>query len=207
MPNEESATFIRMNIAPESAARAGLFVLFFFLLSVFIWPSSAAAQVAPRYEVFGGYSYMRFDSPTIGYSDYSNLNGWNAEGVFNLKLKWGVAVDASGNYGSQLSSYHYFFGPQYSWRREKSKFFFHGLFGKAENIVGISVPPRSDVKSVGLSFGGGGGFDWFFKPRITIRVVQADYFNTSSFGATQNDVRISTGIVINFGHIGHRPKL
>lgn len=196
-----------MTIASEDTARGGLVGLFLLLLILIALPSSAAAQVAPRYEVFGGYSFLRFDSTTIGYSDNSNLNGWNAGATFNLKPKWGVAVDASGHYGSQLSSYHYFIGPQYSWRRDKSKFFFHGLFGKAQNDVSIYVPPRSVVKGVGRSVGGGGGFDWNFSPRITIRVVQADYFNTSTFGTTQNDIRISTGVVINFGHIGHRPKL
>lgn len=196
-----------MTIASEVTARGGLVVLFLVLLTLITWPSSSAAQVAPRYEVFGGYSFLRFDSTTIGYPDYSNLNGWNAGATFNLKLRWGVAVDASGHYGQQLTSYHYYIGPQYSWRREKSKFFFHGLFGKAENSVDIPIPPRNHIKSVGRSFGGGGGFDWEFRPRITIRVVQADYFNTSTFGTTQNDVRVSTGVIVNFGHIGHHPKL
>lgn len=196
-----------MAISSERNARRGLVILVLFFLSLFLWPSSAPAQVAPRYEVFGGYSYMRFDSPSIGYANYSNLNGFTAEGVFNWKLKWGVAVDGSGNYGSQLHSYHYMIGPQYSLRRDKSKFFFHGLFGKAQNDVNIVVLPRYEVKGVGHAFGGGGGFDWFWKPRITIRVVQADYIYSSTFGATQNNIRVSTGIVINFGHIGHHPKL
>lgn len=195
-----------MKIAFESS-KPNLVVFILSLSAVFIVPSSAVAQVAPRYEVFGGYSYMRFDSPSIGYSNYSNLNGFTAEGVFNFKVKWGVVIDGSGNYGSQLSSYHYMIGPQYSWRRDKSKFFFHGLFGKAEDKVNIIVPPRTSVKGVGRAFGGGGGFDYFWKPRITIRVVQADYINSNTFGVTQNDVRVSTGIVINFGHIGHHPRL
>jgi len=195
-----------MKIASAGSTRS-LVILVLFLLALFLAPRSAVGQVAPRYEVFGGYSIMRFDSPTIGYSNYSYLNGFNAEGVFNFKLKWGVVVDGSGNYGSRLTSYHYMIGPQYSWRRDKSKFFFHGLFGKAQNDVDIIVPPRTSVKSVGRAFGGGGGFDYFWKPRITIRVVQADYINSNTFGVTQNDVRVSTGIVINFGHIGHHPRL
>jgi hypothetical protein len=193
--------------ASERTARGFLVVSVLFLLTFVMGPCAAVAQVAPRYEVFGGYSYLRFDSPTIGYSDYSNLNGWNAGATFNLKPQWGIAVDASGHYGSQLASYHYYFGPQYSWRRDKSKVFFHALFGKTENVVDILVPPRSSVKGVGRSIGGGGGFDWDFRPRITIRVVQVDYFNSTSFGATQNDVRVSGGVVFNIGHIGHHPKL
>lgn len=195
-----------MKIAFEDSLHR-LFIFVLFLLALCVVPYSAVGQVAPRYEVFGGYSYMHFDSPTIGYPDYSNLNGFTAEGVFNFKLKWGVVADLSGNYGSQLSSYHYMFGPQYSLRRDRSKFFVHGLFGKAQNNVDIIVPPRTEVKGSGRAFGGGGGFDWFWKPRITIRVVQVDYINSDTFGVNQNDVRVSTGIVVNFGHIGHRPKL
>jgi len=195
-----------MKIATAGSPR-NLVILLFFVSALLLAPSLALGQVAPRYEVFGGYSYMRFDSTTIGYSDYSNLNGFTAEGVFNFKPRWGVVIDGSGNYGSQLTSYHYMIGPQYSWRHDKSKFFFHGLFGKAQNSVDIIVPPRNEVKGVGRAFGGGGGFDWFWKPRITIRVVQADYINSNTFGVTQNDVRISTGIVVNFGHIGHHPRL
>jgi hypothetical protein len=195
-----------MKIAFEGSTRS-LVILVLFVSAVFMAPSSASGQVAPRYEVFGGYSYMHFDSPTIGYPNYANLNGFTAEGVFNFKLKWGVVADLSGDYGSQLSSYHYMIGPQYSLRRDKSKFFFHALFGKAQNNVDIVVPPRTETKGVGHSFAGGGGFDWFWKPRITVRVVQADYIYSSTFGASQNDVRVSTGIVVNIGHIGHHPKL
>jgi hypothetical protein len=193
-----------MTIASERSSRGLVILAFLFFIALI---PAAESQVAPRFEVFGGYSYMRFDSPSIGYNDYANLNGWNVGATANLKLQWGVAIDASGHYGSQISSYHYMIGPQYSWRRDKSKFYFHGLFGKAQNDIGISVPPRSVVKGVGRAFAGGGGFDWYFSPRITIRVVQADYFNSNTFGNTQNDVRISTGVVFNFGHIGHKPKL
>lgn len=196
-----------MAMASERTALTTVIVFGLLLLSILIWPLSAPAQVAPRYEIFGGYSFMRFDSPTLGYADYSNLNGWNAEGVFNIKLKWGVVADFSGNYGSQISAYRYMIGPQYSLRRDKYKISFHGLFGKAQNNLSIVVPPRNEIKGVGHAFGGGGNFDYFWKPRITIRVAQADFISSSTFGATQNDVRVSTGIVINFGHIGHHPKL
>jgi hypothetical protein len=60
---------------------------------------------------------------------------------------------------------------------------------------------------VGRSFAGGGGFDYDWKPRISIRVFQADFFHSDTFGTTQNDVRVSTGLVYHFGHIGRRRKL
>ena len=150
---------------------------------------------------------MRFDSPSIGYADYSNLYGWNASATGYIKLRFGVTVDLSGHYGSHLDVYNWMFGPQYTWRREKSRFFVHGLFGKDQTRANLPQPTRPYFESVGKSYGGGGGFDWDVSPRITIRVVQADFLRSDTFGSTQNNVRVSTGVVVHFGHIGHKPRL
>jgi len=188
------------------AIRHKIALIVFFSL-VLLSPALLTAQEAPRWDVFGGYSIMRFDSPTIGYADYSYVNGWNAEVTGNIFRRLGVTLDGSGHYGSQLTLYHFMIGPQYTFRREGHRFFAHGLFGKAEDTVGIVVPPKTSLESVGRSFGGGGGFDWDFNSRITIRVVQADYLNTHTFGKGQDNYRVSTGVVFHFGHIGHRRKL
>jgi hypothetical protein len=183
--------------------------LFLFLLIVILAPGLLAAQtgVAPRWEVFTGYSYMRLDSKSFGFADYSNLNGWNASGTFNLNLKWSATLDLSGHYGSQLRDFTYMIGPQYTWRRDKSKFFVHGLIGKAQDRVDIAVGTKSGFQGVGRAFAGGGGFDWDWSPRLTFRVVQADYVGTNSFGTTQNNIRVSTGVIFHFGQIGHHPRL
>ena len=165
------------------------------------------AQEAPRFDVFGGFSYLRFDATTIGYPDYTNLYGWNGGAFGAITRRFGVAIDLSGNYGSEMSSYHFMIGPQYTWRRDRSKFFFHALIGKAQNRVDIVQPTRNGFESVGRSFGGGLGFDYDWRPKISIRVFQADYFHNNTFGTTQNDVRVSIGVVYHFGHIGHRRKL
>ncbi|HZP62871.1 MAG TPA: hypothetical protein VFB28_05585 [Terriglobales bacterium] len=167
----------------------------------------AKAQEAPRFDVFGGFSYLRFDAKTIGYPDYNNLYGWNGGATGYIKRNFGVALDLSGNYGSEMSAYHFMIGPQYTFRRDKSKFYVQGLIGKAQNRVDIPQTTRSHFESVGLSFGGGGGFDYDWKPRISIRVFQADFFHSDTFGSSQNDVRVSTGIVYHFGHMGHRRRL
>ncbi|HXM23962.1 MAG TPA: hypothetical protein VN948_22085 [Terriglobales bacterium] len=185
--------------------RAAVFI--FFVFSVVMAASSlSAGQVAPRWEVFGGYSYLRLDSPTIGFANWSNLNGFNGEATFNLTPVWGLTADGSGHYGSQLTVYNYMIGPQYSLRRDKSKFFVHALFGKAQNTVNISTATRNGFESVGRAIAAGGGYDLDLTPRFTFR-AQADYLRTQTFGATQNDIRISTGLVFHFGHIGRRPKL
>jgi len=195
-----------MTIAPEGTARSNAILAVAFSLMLLL-PSLSRAQEAARLDVFGGFSYMRFDSPSIGYANYSNLYGWNAGATANIKLWLEVAVDLSGHYGSHLDVYNYTFGPQYTWRRENYRFFVHGLFGKDQTRANITQPTRPYFESVGRAYGGGGGFDWDCSPRITIRVVQADYLRTDTFGATQGDIRVSTGLVFHFGHIGHRPKL
>jgi hypothetical protein len=179
------------------------------LLIVILAPGFAAAQtgIAPRWEVFAGYSYLRLDSTSFGFANESNLNGWNAAGIFNINLKWSATLDLSGHYGSQLRDFSYMIGPQYAWRRDKSKFFLHGWFGKEQDRVDITVLTKTGFQGVGRVFGGGGGYDWDWSPRLTFRVVQADYLNGNSFGKTQNNIRISTGVVFHFGQIGHHPKL
>jgi hypothetical protein len=184
-------------------------VIFFFSVCVLLIVTSSLSvgQVAPRWEGFGGYSYLRADSTTFGFSNNANLNGFAGEITFNIKPQFGVVADGSGHYGSQLSMYNYMAGPQYAFRKEKSKIFIHALFGKAQNTVNIPTATRNGFTSAGLAFAVGGGYDWDLKPRITLRAVQADYLHTNTFGVTQNDIRISTGVVVTFGHIGHRPKL
>ncbi len=184
-------------------------VVFLFFVSFVVMAASSVSlgQVAPRWEVFGGYSYRNFDSTTIGYANRSNLNGWNIEPTFNLNTSWSIAADVSGHYGSQLTVYNFLIGPQYSWRKEKSKFFVHVLFGKGQNTVNIKTQTRNGFESVGRAVAVGGGYDLDLTPRFTLRAVQADYLNTHTFGLSQNDIRVSTGLVFHFGHIGRRPKL
>jgi hypothetical protein len=185
--------------------RAAVF-LFFVFSAVVAFSSLSAGQVAPRWEFYGGYSYLRFDSPTLGYVNWSNLNGFNGAVTFNITTRFAVIADGSGHYGNQLTVYNYMLGPQYALRRDKSKFFVHGLFGKAQNTVNIATSISNGFESVGRAFAAGGGYDRDLTPRFTFR-VQADYLNTNTFGATQNDIRVSTGVVFHIGHIGRRPKL
>jgi hypothetical protein len=191
----------------KSAGRVRFSNTVLFSLLLLISAPLLSAQEAPRFDVFGGFSYLRFDATTIGYSDYTNLYGWNGGATGYIKLSLGVAIDLSGHYGSEMSAYHFMIGPQYTWRRDKSKVYFHALFGKAQNRVNIVQPTRNGFESVGRSFGGGVGFDYDWSPRISIRAFQADFFHSNTFGTAQNDVRVSTGVVYHFGHIGHRRRL
>ena len=202
-----SASYIRMTIGSASRPLNKLFAFLFFSAAIVAFPTRSVGQVAPRWEVFGGYSYRRMDSTSLGFSDYSNLNGWNAEGMFNLSPRWSIVADLSGHYGSHLSIFDYMAGPQFNWRRDRSKIFVHALFGKAQNTINIANGTQTYFKGVGHAVGVGVGYDWDFSPRFTIRVGQADFISSHTFDANQNDIRVSTGLVFHFGQIGHRPKL
>jgi hypothetical protein len=185
--------------------RAAVFI--FFISSVVMAASSLSlGQVAPRWEVFGGYAYRNVESTTFGFVNRSNLNGFDAEGTFNITPQWGVTADVGGQYGSQMTVYNFLIGPQYALRRDKSKFFVHGLFGKAQDRVNISTPIKNHFESVGRALVGGGGYDLDLTPRFTFR-IQADYLRTQTFGTSQGDIRVSTGLVFHFGQIGRRPRL
>jgi hypothetical protein len=185
--------------------RAAIFI--FMIVSVVPTLSSlSAGQVAPQWEFFGGYSYVRFDAPPLGYPSWTNLNGFNGEVTYNITHNFGVTADGSGGYGSMITAYNYMIGPQYSLRKDKSMYFAHAFIGKAENTVGITTLIKSGFESVGRAFAFGGGYDRDLTPRFTFRVM-GDYLHTNTFGTTQTDVRVSTGLVFHIGHFGRRPKL
>jgi opacity protein-like surface antigen len=185
--------------------RAAIFI--FMIVSVVPALSSlSAGQVAPQWEFFGGYSYVRFDAPPLGYPSWTNLNGFNGEVTYNITHNFGVTADGSGGYGSMITAYNYMIGPQYSLRKDKSMYFAHAFIGKAENTVGITTLIKSGFESVGRAFAFGGGYDRDLTPRFTFRVM-GDYLHTNTFGTTQTDVRVSTGLVFHIGHFGRRPKL
>ncbi len=197
-----------MRIARNGTLASKIVVWAGVIASVLLFASSlATAQEITRYDIFGGYSYMRFDSPTIGFANQSNTNGWNVNGAVNIGDSFSAVADVSGNYGDKLTLYHFMIGPRYSWRFEKSRIFAEALFGKAQDSVNIPQPTRSGFESVGRSFAGGVGYDWDINHRFSYRVVEVDYLNTHTFGVTQNNVRVSTGIVIHLGHTGRRPRL
>jgi hypothetical protein len=185
--------------------RTAIFLFMVFSL-VMAASSLSAGQVAPQWEFFGGYSYMRFDSPPLGYPTWTNLNGFNGEVTYNITHGFSVTADGSGGYGNKISAYNYMIGPQYSLRKDKSKYFAHAFFGKAQNTVNITTLIKSGFESVGRAYAVGGGYDRDLTPRFSFRVM-GDYLHTNTFGTGQSDARISAGLLFHIGHFGRRPKL
>src|SRR5580704_8811366 len=88
---------------------------------VFAVSFAAQAQDAgDKVELFGGYSYLRTDSPG------ANLNGWELAGQYKFANFLGAVADFDGHYGSpfgpSVSSHAFLFGPQISFPARVSPF-------------------------------------------------------------------------------------
>ncbi len=170
--------------------------------------AAASAQV-PRGNIFFGYSYARAD---LGATNHTNLNGWNGSLEGKVLPFVGIVADVSGHYGTDefqnfctppapcpLQSadariYSALFGPRVSVSVGKLRPFAHALLGVSHEKISASATSGSDT-SVAVALGG--GIDYGLFPGLAWR-VQADDLQTRFFSATQNNLRVSTGIVLRF---------
>jgi hypothetical protein len=147
---------------------------------------SLTSRTQDKAELFGGYSYMRFHS--------TNLNGWEVSGQYKFVDWLGGVADFDGHYGSfggiGTSTYTFLFGPQISGPSSVSPFG-HLLLGGAHNSTG-------GFGGSSFSMALGGGIDAELTGGIHWRLVQMDYLLTQFGGGSQNNFRLSTGILIKF---------
>ena len=165
-----------------------LYIGIFALLS-----SYALGQSTPRFEAFGGYSYLR-SNPGNGISS-ANASGWGTALNWNWNPWLGLKADVGGDYCCNGQREHNFlFGPQVTFRGNHANFFIHGLGGVSHgNDTGFS--------DTVAAFAFGGGMDWKFHhdSGLALRVVQADYLGTNYGNQVQHNFRYSTGLVFSFG--------
>jgi hypothetical protein len=146
----------------------------------------------------------------------NNLNGWNGSVEGKVLPFIGIVGDFSGHYGSvplavnptctsiiggacaTLSAsthiHSFLFGPRVSISVGKVRPFAHALFGAAHLSESQSLLSSSDTS---FAYALGGGIDYHLVPLISWR-VQGDLLQTRFFSNTQNNIRISTGIVVHF---------
>ncbi len=176
--------------------------------------SLSMAQVPTSGNVFFGYSYYHTNISTI---DSANTNGWEASFEGKVFPFVGIVADFSQNYGSEnfpllcpvaqngstalsgvgcttnfnIHEQNYLFGPRVSVSVGKIRPFAEALFGAGH----VSTNGVGSDTSFATALGG--GLDYRILRPIAWR-VQVDYVQTRFFGNTQNNVRISTGIVLRF---------
>ena len=178
--------------------------------AIFLFAGLAAAQ-APSGNVFLGYSFENTSSSALGLDlSRPNLQGWEG----SLEGKWlpwiGIVADFSGHYGSQTFAEPTPNGPQ------TVKVTGHELevmFGTRVSIPVGRFTPFAEIMggiahiNTGGTFPGpsntsfataiGGGLDYRLVRPIAWR-VEGDYITTRFFNATQNNLRLSTGVVFRF---------
>jgi hypothetical protein len=194
---------LAVSVPSKRAARSPLkptLVLSLLLLTIAVLPRTLAAQDTPRVQVFGGYSYTRFDSPSFGFANPSGLNGYNFAPAFNLVRGFGVKAELSGQYGSNLNLRDIAIGPQFLYPKGKAMFFAHVLIGDARSLVRVANGEEDTARAVIA----GGGMDLDITNRFAVRLFQVDYLHTTLFSAKQNNFRISTGLVYRWGSINKK---
>jgi hypothetical protein len=180
----------------------------------------------PKVELFLGYSYLRAMPSISADNRLAWLNGGSASIAFNFNRYLGIVGDFGGFndteirlFGTNPSTvpkssgtvYTYLFGPRLSFRSHaRITPFVQALFGGVHasevtlsDCMGASCTllPSEDT----FAMTAGGGLDVRVHRHFAIRILQAEYlmtrFENRNTGAngTQNDIRLSSGIVFRFG--------
>src|SRR5713101_7371674 len=178
-------------------------------LAVFLLTLLAGASFAqlPSGNVFFGYSFLSAEANT---SSRANLNGWEGSVEGKLFPFLSLVGDFSGHYGTEQSTqfqspggtgvsvdgklHSLLFGPRVSVSVRGVRPFAHVLVGGAwitQSIGSNSVNDASFATAVG------GGVDFKLAKVVGWR-IQGDLLHTQLFGDTQNNVRVSTGLVFHF---------
>lgn len=187
--------------------------------------SAISSHAQGKVEVFAGYSYLRPELTQVETSQCMlpvcpllvsvlpvttrpNLNGWAFSATY-LPIRWlGARADFSGSYGAALGSttanvHTFLFGPEARWPGHVSPFA-HVLLGgaRAGSSAGtISNPTYSTIGSgsdVAFASAIGGGIDVWVRSRLWIRLIQVDDLVTRFYSGTENQPRISAGVVVHF---------
>ena len=162
---------------------------------------------APKVDLFFGYSYARAN-PGDGFEGFDN-HGGSASAAFNLNRWFGLVADFGGYRFTEVlgfpvkgNIFSYLFGPRFSYRQnDRLTPFAQVLFGGARisgSAFGISDSENSFAMTAGA------GVDLNVHRHVAIRLVQTEYFLTRFTGIsgsreTQNNMRISAGIVFRLG--------
>jgi opacity protein-like surface antigen len=189
--------------------RKSLWALILLAIFAFVLPAKAQNE-EPRLEVFGGYSYARFNvnanAPGIAPSATYNGNGGSGQLEYNANRWLGVAGDLGGFRATSSGSgsfagavFTYLLGPRVNLRRGKATLFAQTLFGGVWTTDGIA---QSTGPENNFAMTAGGGVDFKLSRHVSVRPVQAEYFMTKipdGLNNRQNNLRLGTGMVFRFG--------
>lgn len=181
------------------------------LLAVFVIVLMAVAaygqdrQEQPsKVDIFAGYAYYAPGGRLAGAPIKAISTGFGVATTYWLNKNFGVNVDGGGHFGGSRDASTIFAGP--SVRIPLSGITPFGTFGVGLHRLGLSGAGSDN----GLGLGIGGGLDLHVVPRLSFRLIEADYIyahhNFGPFGRVNNSgQRIRSGLVWQFGSIGPPP--
>lgn len=165
-----------------------------------------AAQETPQAEVSAGDSYVHTNQIGSGGCCFA-MNGGNGSVAANLNNSLGIVAEIAGyhsgnvnNTGLDLNVVTYLVGPRVSYRRSGRVVPF------VEALIGGGHASGSLYSGGGtqnaFALATGGGVDAKLGHHLALRLIQADYLLTRFKNGSndhQNNLRISAGIVLEFG--------
>lgn len=178
---------------------------------LFILAGLAAAQVPTAGNIFVGYSFENASSSALNLDlSRPNLQGWEASLEGKVFPALGIVADFTGHYGSESFAFYppggpglinvnvtgheeeVMFGPRFSVPFGRSRPFAEFEFG-----IGHINNTNGYGSDTSFATAVGGGLDYRIIRPVAWR-FEGDYVSTRFFHTSQNNVRLSTGIVFRF---------
>jgi opacity protein-like surface antigen len=172
-------------------------------------PGSRAQSQAMRFELYGGYDYIRLNISTNVSGQFPsqtfNGNGGGGQFAFNVNNWLGVLGDVSGIWATSAfngnkggAAIPYLFGPRLNLRKGRATPFAQVLFGGVATSSGIKYYGWQNQ----FAMTAGGGLDVRVSEHVSLRPIQAEYFLTKipdGLNNRQDNFRFSAGISFLFG--------
>ena len=173
-----------------------------------LFGATAHAQELPKIDASVSYSYLRANPATSGIGGF-NLNGGSASASYNFRDWLSGVADFGGYQVGKINGVNvdnhvttFLFGPRFTYRKSRRiSPFAQVLFGAARTGSGVFATSNSHTAFASSI---GAGIDWKVRDRFSIRPLQFDYLLThfpevtGGNNQTQNNLRVSTGIVFHF---------
>jgi outer membrane immunogenic protein len=175
--------------------------LILFLL-ILLAASSAKAQENRGFEVSGNYQYVRINPG--GGAPSANCQGGSGSFVAYLNARAGVVGDfgackvtglPSGAFSHEMN---YLFGPRaYLSNHGRMIPYVQALFGGEHLSAGVTGLGSASSNAFAMTLGGGA--DITLSRHVSLRAIQVEYLYTHFGGASQNNMRLQSGIVWRIG--------
>jgi outer membrane protein OmpA-like peptidoglycan-associated protein len=190
------------------------------VLCMFATLAAAQDQPAPKWELYGGYSFFYPNADVHGQLPgallpltsrlESNPRGAGASATYNFNRWFGLTLDTSTNWGSgekglanridDAAFSNLSLGPKITFRTHHFSPFFEVLVGDHR----LTPDAFHDIDKLGFMFGG--GLDVNLSRHIALRLIRADYvisnyrFGPPTVPSTDlRGVRLQSGLNLTFG--------